>query len=259
MKDPADTIRIFVGTSEYEDKWIERILVYTLLQNTDRELEITFMRPSMYKDWNTTGWGTPFTCYRYSIPEMCNFKGRAIYMDVDQMNFRDIGALYDTNLGDCAFGMCWDALNKNPKEFEETNLERGWFSDSVILIDCEKAQKYIAPIAEIAECDWGYKNVFSKGIFSPYANLCEDIIIKRIDCRWNSFDGCVTDDECEDRSFQKAFPLDEIWHLHFTSLSSQPWHPKYNPHGKSTYKREDIAEELWRVAYKVQNLVELIK
>ena len=31
----SEPIRIFVGTSETEDKWIERILVYTLLQNTD--------------------------------------------------------------------------------------------------------------------------------------------------------------------------------------------------------------------------------
>ena len=38
-----EPIRIFVGTSETEDKWIERVLVYTLLENTDRELEITMM------------------------------------------------------------------------------------------------------------------------------------------------------------------------------------------------------------------------
>jgi len=33
--------------------------------------------PSMFPDWNTSGWGTPFTCFRYAIPELCNFKGRA--------------------------------------------------------------------------------------------------------------------------------------------------------------------------------------
>ena len=55
----TEPIRIFVGTSEYEDKWIEKVLVYTLLQNTDRKLDITFMRPSMFEDWNKQGWGTP--------------------------------------------------------------------------------------------------------------------------------------------------------------------------------------------------------
>ena len=72
-----EPIRIFVGTSETEDKWIERVLVYTLLENTDRELEITMMRPSMFEDWDKTGWGTPFTCFRYAIPHMCDFKGKS--------------------------------------------------------------------------------------------------------------------------------------------------------------------------------------
>ena len=71
----TEPIRIFVGTSEYEDKWIEKVLVYTLLQNTDRKLDITFMRPSMFEDWNKQGWGTPFTCFRYAIPHLCNFEG----------------------------------------------------------------------------------------------------------------------------------------------------------------------------------------
>jgi len=249
------SIKIFVGTSEWEDKWIERILVYTLYQNTDRKLDITFLRPSMFEDWNTTSWGTPFTSFRYAIPELCNFKGRAIYMDCDQMNFRDIGDLYDTDLGDCAFGMVWDTLNMNPKEFAGTEYERGWFSDSVILIDCEKAQEYIEPISEIKECTWGYKNVFQKTINSPYRDKCEDTIIKRIDSRWNCFDGYVTDGPAIDRSEQQEYNLNDIWHLHFTSLSSQIWHPKYSPHGKAPYRRDDIAEEVWKVAYIVRDML----
>ena len=148
MEGNMEPIRIFVGTSETEDKWIERVLVYTLLENTDRELEITMMRPSMFEDWNKTGWGTPFTCFRYAIPHLCDYKGKAIYMDCDQMNFRDIGEFYDTDLGDCAFGMVWDTLNMNPKEFAGTDKERGWFSDSMILMDCEKAAKWIGEVVK---------------------------------------------------------------------------------------------------------------
>jgi len=252
-----EPIKIFVGASEFEDRWIERILVYSLHSNTDRKLDITFMRPSWSKDWNKRMWGTPFTNHRYAIPELCNFKGRAIYLDADQMNFRDIECLWNTELGDCAFGMVWDPLNKNPVSFEGTEYERGWFSDSVIIMDCEKAREYIDPIEEIKVCDWNYKNVFQKTLHSPYRDRCEDIIVKRIDARWNSFDGCVTDDECEDRQTQKHFQLEDIWHLHFTSLSSQPWHPKYSPYGKAPYKRQDIADELWKVAYKVQDIVDI--
>tara|TARA_B100001778_G_scaffold297379_1_gene270823 strand:+ start:1507 stop:2292 length:786 start_codon:yes stop_codon:yes gene_type:complete len=247
-----EPIKIFVGTSETEDKWIERILAYTLHSNTNRKLEITWLRPSMFPDWNITGWGTPFTCFRYAIPEMCNFEGRAIYIDCDQMNFRDIAHLWEIDLEGAAFGMVWDTLNKNPKEFDGTEYERGWYSDSVILMDCEKAQEYLDPIEDIAECTWGYKNIFQQVIQSPYQEKAT--MIKRLDARWNSFDGCVTDDPCEHRGKQKHYDIDDIWQLHFTSLSSQPWHPKYSPHGKAPYAREDISQRLWEIAYKVADI-----
>jgi hypothetical protein len=150
--------------------------------------------------------------------------------------------------------MVWDTLNMNPKEFAGTDKERGWFSDSMILMDCEKAAQWIDPIEDIAKCDWGYKNVFSKKIGSPHREQVEDVIIKRMDARWNSFDGYVTDGESPDRETQQQYHIDDIYHLHFTSLSSQIWHPKYSPHGKSSYRRKDIAHILWKYVYKIRQL-----
>ena len=43
------------------------------------------------------------------------YKGRALYTDVDMVNFRDIAALYKTDLEGKAFGMVWDALQDNGK------------------------------------------------------------------------------------------------------------------------------------------------
>ncbi len=251
-------VKIFVGTSETEDTWIEKVLAYSLAENTDRELEITWMRPSMFPDWNKEGWGTPFTCFRYAVPELCNFEGRAIYMDCDQMNLRDIGMLWDTALNGCAFGMVWDTLNMNPKEYEGTDKERGWFSDSVIVMDCAKAKEWVAPIDDIADCDWGYKNVFSKKIGAPDREAVEDNIIKRIDSRWNSFDGWVTDGPATTRDEQSEYALDDIWHVHFTSLSSQMWHPKYSPHGKAGHKRQDITDLVWKKIYKIKLLEDVL-
>ena len=45
-------IKIFIGTSDTEDKWIEQIYLYSLYMNTDAELDIRFLRPKMFKDWN---------------------------------------------------------------------------------------------------------------------------------------------------------------------------------------------------------------
>jgi hypothetical protein len=40
-------------------------------------------------------WGTPFSCFRFAVPELCNFEGRAIYLDADQLVLGDIGELWD--------------------------------------------------------------------------------------------------------------------------------------------------------------------
>ena len=99
-----DPIRIFIGTSSNnEDSDAEMVLEYTLKKNTTHPLEITWMRQthdtdSIWGGWETDRWSTPFSGFRWAIPEACDFSGRAIYMDVDQLNLRDISDLYATDL-----------------------------------------------------------------------------------------------------------------------------------------------------------------
>jgi lipopolysaccharide biosynthesis glycosyltransferase len=254
-------IKIFIGTSEYEDRWIEQIYLYSLFKNTDEELDITFLRPSMFKDWNKHGWGTPFTCFRYAVPELCNFKGKAIYTDVDQLNLRDISALYNTDLEGCTFAMAWDGLHDNGDEWSQTPKAKGWFCDSVMLIDCEKAKEFIKPIKDIKQWPSNYKHHFIRGIGNPHKENVKGII-KELDPRWNSFDGRDTSwygDEIlplvgtpQANDVIPKFDLDEIFHIHFTSMSTQPWHPIYSPWGKASYQRDDIAAILWDYARKVK-------
>tara|TARA_R100000656_G_scaffold122842_1_gene98770 strand:- start:673 stop:1443 length:771 start_codon:yes stop_codon:yes gene_type:complete len=244
-------IKLFIGTSETDDAWIESIYLYSLFKNTSEELDITFLRPSMFSDWKKNGWGTPFTNFRYAVPELCNFEGRAIYTDVDQLNFRDINDLWTTDLEGCAFGMVWDALTDNGLSWRATEYSRGWFCDSVLLIDCKKAQQYIDPIEEIANSSRNYKWRWIEGIGAPFKQKV-DGIIKELDSRWNCFDGRNTSVRPKDlrKDLQPEIPLEDIWHLHFTTMSSQPWHPKYSPHAKGSYPREEIAEVLWDYAKK---------
>lgn len=242
-------IRIFVGASDIEDNWIEKILVYSLYKNTSEELDIQFLRPKKFPNWNTRGWGTPFTNFRYAIPELCNFKGKAIYMDCDQLNLRDIADLYNADLEENTYGMVWDALTDNGNKMKGTRFERGFYCDSVMLIDCEKAQKYTAPISEIAKFENNYKYTWFPGLGKPFKHRSEGII-KQLNPRWNSFDGRNTSFRPKEwnAELQPDFDLDDIWHLHFTAMSTQPWHPIYTPWAKGNYRREDIAKLLWQYA-----------
>ncbi len=242
-----EPIRLFIGTSEHEEPTIEQIYLFSIFKNTDHPVEVTFLRPSMFPDWKRQGWGTPFTCYRYAVPELCNFKGRAIYTDVDMINFRDIYHLWRTDLKGKPFGMVWDSLQMNDAKYKGTPQERGWWCDSVMVIDCEKAKEFIAPISVQAKWNGTYKWHFMEQIGSPYRNKSSKIV-EEVDERWNSFDGSDTSYPYKDiKNVEKMqIPLEEIWQVHLTALSYQPWHPKYNPHAKASHQRQDIMEVYWR-------------
>src|SRR6056300_510706 len=97
-------IRIFVGTSQFkDDSAAEKVLEYTLRKNCKSPIEIIFMRNTkdpnnFFGNFEDKDWWTPFSYLRWAIPEYCEFQGRAIYMDVDQINFRDISYLFNMNL-----------------------------------------------------------------------------------------------------------------------------------------------------------------
>ena len=97
-------IPIFIGTSTGEDdKDAERVLEYTLRKNTDADLDITWMRNiegMPFGGHDDSDWWTPFSKLRWDIPEYMNYDGRALYLDVDQVNFRDISKLFNIDFGE---------------------------------------------------------------------------------------------------------------------------------------------------------------
>ena len=255
----SETIRLFVGTSDNHDTTIEKIYLYSLLKNTKSKIEVTWLRPSMFPTWKRKGWGTPFTCFRYAIPQLCGFKGRALYTDCDMINFRDISYLWNTDLEGKPFGMVWDALQMNNQKWKGTPQERGWWCDSVMLIDCEKARDWVHPISEQSQWDKTYKWDFMESIGSPYFDKSNEIVTQ-LDARWNCFDGSDTSFPYKPpfKITKKAqLPLDEIWQVQLTALSYQPWHPKYNPHAKASHERQDIMEVYWKYNYEVKMMEKL--
>lgn len=198
-------IKIFVGTSQNgEDAVAEKTLEYSLRKHSSEELEVIFMRnnDSYMGHFNNSTWATPFTNLRWTIPEYCNFTGRAIYMDVDQLNLKDISELYHID------------LNGKPFASREDRL-------CVMVIDCAAMGPLLQPVSFI-------KNT------SNYGNSIYWDIVKKshhFDTRWNCLDG-------EDR------PISDIWHLHFTSMPTQPWKPAWFRGIPKPHWRQDLVD-LW--------------
>ncbi len=102
-----DTIRIFVGCDPNNcDLEQMMVLDYSIHKHTSAPVEIVWMQlsrdpnsywysnPETNEGWNTTKWSTPFSGFRWAIPEYCDYSGRAIYMDADVVILDDLAKLW---------------------------------------------------------------------------------------------------------------------------------------------------------------------
>ena len=87
---PSDKppVRIYMGTEPHQHR-AERILIWSITQVRDpaRRYEIYLMKD--LAGFDRRGWKTGFTFYRYAIPALAGYEGRAIFNDVDQIYFAD--------------------------------------------------------------------------------------------------------------------------------------------------------------------------
>lgn len=106
MLSASHTIRIFVGcAANNDDLESQAVLEWSLRKHTKRPLEITWCQLSRdpaspwYSDgpngWQTQLWTTPFSGFRWAVPELCGFDGEAIYTDSDVIVLADIAELWD--------------------------------------------------------------------------------------------------------------------------------------------------------------------
>lgn len=84
-------IRIFVGSAN-KFAMVEPAMERSIRENTDHEVDITFMRPESM-GIPLTGC-TGFTNLRFAVPELADFAGFAIYLDVDMFLLGDIAELW---------------------------------------------------------------------------------------------------------------------------------------------------------------------
>ena len=118
---PSDKppVRIFLG-SERRQFRAERVFIWSIEKHRDpsRIYEIHLLKG--LKGYVSGFWITGFTNYRFAIPHFCDYRGRAIYNDVDQVWLTDPAELFDRDMDDAGF------LSINDHD------------TSVMLIDCLK-------------------------------------------------------------------------------------------------------------------------
>jgi len=234
-----DPIRIFVGCSANgEDAEAQGMLEYTLRKYCTRPMEIVWMKltrdqnstwycnPEKHEGWNTRGWATPFSAFRWSIPYACDFRGRAIYMDVDQIVRDDIGGLWDQEIPDGKV-----LLSKNDKTF------------CVMLMDCERMKSILPPF-----------NVLLKELEYRKVREAAGRLSAKFEDNWNCLDG----------ENYKTLMERDIKVIHFTKVETQPHFkyalPRLRAEGQMHWNRqaqflrharadvEPLVDRIWREA-----------
>ena len=194
MEETCKKLRIFIGTDRYMYK-AEKVLEYSIRKHASLPVEITWMRAGD-PEWQWAGvpekpydsselWATPFTCFRFAIPELAGFDGYAIYNDVDQCYLEDPAKLL--------------ALGRRGK----------WLSwgmrDDVSVVDCGafKDKDWWPSLAEMKS---------SQHRIYDYRKLIEDhdLADRSLPRFWNQCDDYATGQTCL---------------LHWTNMRTQPWKP----------------------------------
>ena len=135
------SIKVFIGT-EPKTEIARKVLEFSILQNTEQSIE--FPPLCGEESWDVrppTRVGTGFSLLRWKIPELCDYKGYAIYLDADMLVFSDIKDLWQSDViypNDkcsvwCTYQESWGYVKTlyGDKEIPET---------SVMFIDCAKAK-----------------------------------------------------------------------------------------------------------------------
>lgn len=182
-------IRVFVGCAPNgEDAESQAVLEYSLRSHASLPVQITWMRLSrdpkspFYSDgrngWQTGNWSTPFSSFRYIVPALCGFEGRAVYCDSDVIFMADVAELWSQEFahGKCVMGkhegrakrLCvslWDCARA--MEFMPTSR----FPDTKV--ELTRTRYEIAPAVQEYRGNWNCIDG------EDYASL-EDVQIKAI-------------------------------------------------------------------------------
>src|SRR5262245_61934485 len=215
-------IRIFVGCSaNADDAEAQAMLEYSLRHYASEPIDLTSMMLSRDKDspwyssatagWNTQLWATPFSVFRWGIPHVCKYQGKAIYMDVDMVARADIAELWHQ-----AFPLGKAILWKDEK------------NSCVMLMDCAALKDVLPPFEHMRRKLGGY-SVYRDNHARPRA-------AKFIN-NWNCLDG----------ESYKSLDDPDIKVLHFTRVETQPhlkWAlPRLKAQGKQHWNRWTLRAE----------------
>lgn len=213
-----ERIKVFIGSGEAS--LLERkVLIHSLRKHTRSDLDIYVFngthnsielndeKPVLapmslrvkYKNV------TEFSLYRFLIPEICNYQGKAIYVDSDTICLSDIGELFDASI---------DEFDFIAKKGSYGDSEDQLWGLSVMLINCQRCKFNLEAIFD--EIEQGLYSYSDFSQMSPIFLSHHYYGIGEINPLWNVFDYWDNNTKL----------------IHYTNLYTQPWKFPNHPYGE---------------------------
>lgn len=230
MNEPSnsDLINIFIG-SEPGNQDAEKVLQWSIEQTTSGPFEVMWMSDgipaSLWQHWNkgrpdrtqntAKGWKTNFSAFRWAIPELCQFQGRAIYLDVDQIVLKDLRQMWELPMNGCSY-LAIQPERTDVMLMDCSCFSGNWWPALSKMKPSGHTQKHYRVLTQ--------KNT-KVGLLDPIYN-------------------CLDGDGYSDQTRL----------VHYTKMDTQPWHPFPSTIQYKTHKSAKM-QEIWDNSWQAANLV----
>jgi hypothetical protein len=198
-----DPIRIFCG-GDRSQQLAFKVFAHSVARHTQRAVEVRTIDNALapipedprFKPY------TEFSFARFVIPSLCDYQGRAVYMDSDMLVSADIGELWDIDMEGAAI-----AIERGSRD----QADRGKHA-AVMLLDCAKLDWKVDEIVSGLGTRYAYKALMQIDPLLQPGQMRE-----LIPAGWNELD---------------RFEPGRTRNIHYTKIVTQPWVYAAHPHGQ---------------------------
>jgi lipopolysaccharide biosynthesis glycosyltransferase len=205
----GEPIRVFVGADESQ-LVPAAVLEYTIRKHTAGRVEFTTMRDlpvPMPKDPAKRP-RTGFSFYRFMLPKLAGYQGRALYLDCDMQVFANLSELwaipFDGQTVLCTY------QPEPPERWKGNKSFKPGRHLAVMMLDCSRLDWDVHEIVRgLDEDRYGYTELMSDLAIVP-----EEQIEERIPVEWNSLE---------------HYEAGTTKLVHYTQVPTQPWKNDESP------------------------------
>jgi hypothetical protein len=206
-------VRVFIGT-EPKTLVAAKVLMHSVARRSARPFQFTLMEGPDWEVPDGLPKGTGFSLRRWLIPRHCDYRGRAIYLDADQIVLGDLAELWAKPDLDPGLPGTTAWLTYQPDKFSA----EPWPQTSVMVIDCAAARdqwgwlpdRVYAHLGDPAHRDRRYYVDFMHAVWMQPQP-------RQIENGWNGLNHCNPG---------------KTKLLHYTKEDAQPWYKPDHPFAK---------------------------